>query len=293
MANVPGKWQKKKDMSVWRRISLNSWKTPDNATIYGRLDVDVGRLQEYLKQKTEKSGVKCTITHAVCRGMALVLRKYPDCNVLVRRRKIWLRRDVDIFLQVAMPIEGREGQADLSGAMIRRADTKPVDQISTELREKALAIRKKKDGQMAKTRNTMMALPNFLLKLVLKIIGWLSYTLNLKVPTTPRDPFGGAMVSAIGTLGLKMAYAPLVTFSHAPIVILVGEVEDRPLVINKEIVIRPICTLTATLDHRVLDGFLGGLLAGEMKRILESPELLDVDQGSTEPEPAVGSGALT
>lgn len=275
MANVPGRWQKKRDMSVWRRISLNTWKNPDNATIYGRLDVDVGRLQEYLKQKTENSGAKCTITHAVCRGMALILRKYPDCNVLVRRRKIWLRRDVDIFLQVAMPIEGQEGKADLSGAMIRRADTKPVDRISTELREKALAIRKKQDGQMAKTRRTMMGLPNFLLKLVLKIIGWLSYTLNLKVPTTPRDPFGGAMVSAIGTLGLKMAYAPLVTFSHAPIVVLVGEVEDRPAVQDGKIVIRPMCTLTATLDHRVLDGFQGGQLAAEMKRILEDPEKLD------------------
>jgi pyruvate/2-oxoglutarate dehydrogenase complex dihydrolipoamide acyltransferase (E2) component len=275
MANVPGKWQKKKDMSVWRRISLNTWKTPDNATIYGRLDVDVGRLQEYLQQTTEKSGVKCTITHAVCRGLALILKKFPDCNVLVRRRKIWLRRDVDIFLQVAMPVEGQEGKADLSGAMIRRADTKPVEQISTELREKALAIRKKEDGQMAKTRRTMMALPNFLLKLVLKIIGWFSYALNLRVPTTPRDPFGGAMVSAIGTLGLKMAYAPLVTFSHAPIVVLVGEVEDRPVVRNKEIVIRPMCTLTATLDHRVLDGFQGGQLAAEMKHILENPGLLD------------------
>jgi hypothetical protein len=86
MANVPGKWQKKKDMSVWRRISLNTWKTPDNATIFGRLDVDVGKLQEYLKQKTDSSGVKCTITHAVCRGMALILRKFPDCNVLVSCR---------------------------------------------------------------------------------------------------------------------------------------------------------------------------------------------------------------
>ncbi len=275
MANVPGRWQKKWDMSVWRRISLNTWKTPDNATIYGRLDVDAGKLLEYLKKKSESTGVKCTITHAVCRGLALLLRKYPDCNVLVRRRKIWLRRDVDIFLQVAMPIEGREDQADLSGAMIRKADTKPVERISTELREKALAIRKKQDGQMAKTRSTMRALPNFLLKLVLRIIGWLSYTLNLRVPTTPRDPFGGAMVSAIGTLGLKMAYAPLVTFSHAPIVVLVGEVEERPVARDGRVVVRPMCTLTATLDHRVLDGFQGGLLAAEMKKILEDPEKLD------------------
>jgi pyruvate/2-oxoglutarate dehydrogenase complex dihydrolipoamide acyltransferase (E2) component len=281
MANVPGKWQKKKDMSVWRRISLNTWKNPDNATIYGRVDVDASKLQEYLKQKFEKTGVKCSATHAVTRAVAMGLRKYPDCNVLVRRRKIWLRRDVDIFLQVAMPTDDKQGKADLSGAIIRRADTKPVEGISTELKDKALDIRMKKDGKMAKTRKTMKSLPNFLLKLVLKIIGWLQYTLNLKVPTTPRDPFGSAMVSSIGSLGLKMAYAPLVTFSHCPIVVLVGEIEDKPVVRNGKIEIRPICTLTATLDHRVLDGFQGAKLASDVQRYLENPELLDREPETT------------
>lgn len=33
MANVPGRWQR--EPSTWRKISLNTWSTPDNATIYG------------------------------------------------------------------------------------------------------------------------------------------------------------------------------------------------------------------------------------------------------------------
>lgn len=271
--NVRGRWQKK--LVVWRKISLNTWSTPDNATIYGRLDVDVGPLQAYLKQRTEHSGVKCTMTHAVTRALAILLRRFPECNVLVRRRKIWLRQDVDIFHQVAMPIDPARGKADLSGAVVRRADTKKIETIASELRERAEQVRARKDGQMAKTRKNMLRLPGLLLRMVLKVIDFFSYTLNRRLPSVPHDPFGGAMVSTVGGLGIKMAYAPLVTFSHAPIIVLVGAVEDRPVVRAGQVVIRPMCTLTATLDHRVLDGFQGGRLAAEMQRLLEQPALLD------------------
>ena len=129
--NVRGRWQKK--LTTWRKISLNTWSTPDNPTIYGLLDVDVGDLKEYLARRSEETGAKCTITHAVTRSLALLLRRHPDTNVLVRRRKIWLRDQVDIFHQVAMPLEnGSEDQADLSGATIRRADTKSVLKGSPE-----------------------------------------------------------------------------------------------------------------------------------------------------------------
>jgi len=281
--NVKGRWQKKS--TVWRKISLNTWSQPDNATIYGMLDVDVGPLQNYLARKTEQTGVKCTITHAVSRCLAVLLRRYPDCNVLVRGRKIWLREEVDIFHQVAMPVEPRgdsvepkdKAKADLSGATLRRVDTKPIEQIAKELRERAEKVRAKQDGQMAKTRSRMLGLPNFLLRLVMGFITWFTYKMNWKLPGTPRDPFGSAMVTAVGMFGIKLAYAPLVTFSQVPIILLVGQVEDRPVVRDGQVVVRPMCSLTATLDHRIIDGFQAGRLAGEMKRLLEQPELLDRD----------------
>ena len=275
--NVPGRWLKKP--SVWRKLSLNTWSTPDNATIYGLLDVDVGALQDYLQRRSQESGVKCTVTHAVTRGLALCLRKYPDCNVLVRRRRIWVREDVDIFHQVAMPVEGEPTRADLSGATIRKADTKRVEQIARELKQGAEAVRQKRDGEMARTRGLMGRLPGFVLKWMLKLIGWLNYTLNLALPTVPRDAFGGAMVTAVGMLGIKLAFVPLVTFSHCPIIVLVGQVEDRPVVRDGQVVVRPMCSLTATLDHRVLDGVQASLLARDMKELLEQPEGLDRQPG--------------
>jgi pyruvate dehydrogenase E2 component (dihydrolipoamide acetyltransferase) len=273
--NVPGRWLKR--VSTWRKLSLNTWHTPDNATIYGTLDIDVGPVQAYLKKKSEESGVKVSLTHAVTRGLALVLRRYPEANVLVRRRKLWLRRDVDIFHQVAMPVEGESNKADLSGATIRQADTKPITEIARELKERAEAVRAKKDGEMAKTRSLMGRLPNFLLRWILRVIDWFSYTLNLRLPTVPRDPFGGAMVTAVGMFGIKTALAPLVTFSRVPILLLVGQVEDRAVVREGQIVVRPMCTITATLDHRIIDGYLGGILSKEMVGYLEHPERLDED----------------
>lgn len=271
--NVPGQWLRK--YSIWRKLSLNTWSEPDNATIYGRIDVEVERLLDWLDQRTRESGTKVTLTHAVSRSLAMLMRHHPDCNVLVRGRRIWLRRDVDIFHQVAIPRD--DGQADLSGVTLREVDTLRVEEIADGLRARARKVRAGKDGEMARTRATMFSLPDFLLGPVLNVVGFLNYRLNMNLPTVPRDTFGGAMVTAVGMFGIKMAYAPIVTFSKAPIVVLIGEVEDRAVVREGEMCIRKMCTITATLDHRVLDGFLGGILARGMVELLENPERLDLE----------------
>ena len=114
-------------------------------------------------------------------------------------------------------------------------------------------------------------------RIVMRFITWFTYKMNWKLPGTPRDPFGSAMVTAVGMFGIKLAYAPLVTFSQVPIILLVGQVEDRPVCRDGQVVIRPMCSITATLDHRIIDGFQAGRLAGDMKCMLEQPELLDRD----------------
>ena len=281
--NVRGRWLKRP--TAWRKISLQTWRTPDNPTIHGTLEIDVGPLQEFLARRSAESGVKCTMTHAVSRALAVLLRRHPDCNVLVRRRKIWLRDDVDVFHQVAMPSETEPGRVDLSGATIRKADTKRIEAIAEELRARAAAVRQEKDGDMARTRSMLLRLPGFLTRWVLRLVGWLQYTLNLRVPTTPRDPFGGAMVTSVGMMGIKSAFVPLVTFSRVPIIVVVGQVEDRPVVRDGQVVVRPMCTLTATMDHRVLDGAQAAQLAAGMTRLLEEPERLDEALGAAAAPP--------
>jgi len=52
-------------------------------------------------------------------------------------------------------------------------------------------------------------------------------------------------------------------------------VYKKPVVINDEIVIRKILNLSATLDHRVVDGSHGGKLFRFIRKMAKNPEQLD------------------
>jgi len=54
-------------------------------------------------------------------------------------------------------------------------------------------------------------------------------------------------------------------------ILAVGRITDKPVARNGEILIRPMMTLTLSIDHRVLDGALGAQFLQSMKHYLENP----------------------
>src|SRR5207245_3645700 len=77
------------------------------------------------------------------------------------------------------------------------------------------------------------------------------------------------------TFGLAHAYGPLVPFSRTPLVVLVGEVQDKPVVEGGRVVVHPVMTLGVTFDHRFMDGFQGGAMAQLFRTFLEDPAHFD------------------
>ncbi|MEM3727197.1 MAG: dihydrolipoamide acetyltransferase family protein [Candidatus Bathyarchaeia archaeon] len=51
----------------------------------------------------------------------------------------------------------------------------------------------------------------------------------------------------------------------------VGKIEKKPIVINNEVLIKPIAALTLVFDHRVVDGVPAAKFLQEIKRLLENP----------------------
>ena len=56
-----------------------------------------------------------------------------------------------------------------------------------------------------------------------------------------------------------------------PMTLAVGRVADRAIPIEGNITIQPMCTLTLSIDHRVLDGVLGSRFLILVKEHLEKP----------------------
>lgn len=51
---------------------------------------------------------------------------------------------------------------------------------------------------------------------------------------------------------------------------------DTPVVVNKEIVIRPMMKLCLVADHRVIDGAMAGQFLSRIKQLLENPESIEI-----------------
>ena len=84
------------------------------------------------------------------------------------------------------------------------------------------------------------------------------------------ENIGGASltVSNLGMFGIR-AGTPVINLGE-PILVFVGAVEDRPVVAEGQIVVRPMLTLSIAYDHRVADGVAAAQFTRGLKESLES-----------------------
>lgn len=258
---------REKKLSTWRRLALHAWRAPDDPTIYGTLEIDATEALAYVQALRTEAGPRVTISHLVGHAIAQAIRVRPEVNAIVRFGQVYRRQTIDVYYQVAF-----EAGEDLNGFKIVRADDKDVLTIARELAEGAKAVRARKTEAVAAARR-FGKMPAFLTGLAIKAGTFAHYDLGLDMSRfgVPYDGFGSAMVTNVGGFGLATGHAPLLPFSRCPIILLVGEIRQRPVVRDGQIVARPILPIGVTLDHRLLDGFQASKLAAKFVEIMEHP----------------------
>ena len=260
----------KSPISAFRKIAIGTWQTAYAPSIYGTLSLRMEPALRYIEEFRQKTGKKLTVTHLVVKALALALRETPDANAILRWNRIYLRKSVDIAVLVVME---DKGEVDLSAATLRGVDQKSLLQIVGELEEHAGRIRARKDRNLEATRQSMGLVPFLFINAFLKLLSFLLYTLNLDLSRfgVPRDAFGSAAVTSIGSLGLDVGYVPLVPYSRVPIWVAPGEVRDEAVVEDGKVVPGRAMSINATFDHRIIDGAHASRLARSLRRIFADP----------------------
>jgi pyruvate dehydrogenase E2 component (dihydrolipoamide acetyltransferase) len=86
------------------------------------------------------------------------------------------------------------------------------------------------------------------------------------------DLDGGTFtISNLGMFGIERFIAVLNPPQAA--ILAVGATEEKPVVVDGEVVVRPRLELTLTCDHRAVDGATGAQFLGDVKAFLEEPGL--------------------
>jgi len=90
----------------------------------------------------------------------------------------------------------------------------------------------------------------------------------------PDEVTGGTFtLSTVGRQSESRFQTPILNQPEAAI-LGVGAIEDRPVVRDGQIVIRPLMSYSLTYDHRVINGFGGEQFLRTIRRFVENPSLL-------------------
>lgn len=256
-----------KPMSRWRKLAVSTWRNSEEASFYGWIDYDAAGIRKVINE-FHRQGHRISPTAIAAKGVAKAISAYPKLNSVIRFGRIYQRKSIDVFFQVAPDDTGDT----LTGICIRQCDKKTLSEIHDEIRERVKRIRKGEDDFIG-FGTIMQYVPSFIIGWFQAMVSFFVYQLNIWSPLfgIPQDAFGSAMVTSVGMLGLQRGLAPLMPYVQCPMIVTIGKLEQKVLVQDGEIVIKEVIPICATMDHRLIDGVGAAKLMHALKTYFENP----------------------
>ncbi|WP_342381087.1 pyruvate dehydrogenase complex dihydrolipoamide acetyltransferase [Myxococcus stipitatus] len=181
-----------------------------------------------VREEAKALDLKVSVNDLVVKAVAMAVKRYPKINVSLQGDQVVHHGSVDVGVAVAL-------EQGLITPVVRDADQKGLQAISTEVRELAERARKR----------------------------------ALK----PDEYTGGSItVSNLGMYGIDQ-FVAIINPPQASI-LAVGAVSDKVVVRDGQMVIRKMMTATLSCDHRIIDGAIGAEFMRELRGLLEHPTRL-------------------
>lgn len=252
----------------WRKTAATIYRKPTDSKILGSVEFDVTELNAYIQRKRQE-GLKVTPTHIFTLATArAIAQRVPAMNTYVRRGSICAHPSIDATVSVLLP-GGQMGAIRLEKA----------DQLS--LRQ-AIGLMQDKVRRARSTHDEREGLKNRLANIPWPFRPWLYrllYLLNVQwgipLPGMSTHQFGSFVVSNIGSLGLDIGYPALLPAANVSFVLILGGQEEKPCVVEGQIVPRTLLKVGIAMDHRLLDASHGGDLFRFLKQVVRQPEVLE------------------
>lgn len=255
----------------WRKVASTIYRKPVDSKIYGSVEIDVTELEKFISEK-RKQGIKITITHIMTLIMGRALKyEVPELNTYLRRGKVVPRGQIDAMVSVLLE------SSQMGSVKIENTDQLTISEFAEEIKDKIKQSRHGNENSTMQSKNMLASFPWPFRSWLFKLYKTFTIHWGISIPFLglTTNSFGSYVVSNIGTLGLDSGYGALMPSTNVSIVLILGGVLKKPVVVNDEIVPRRILSLSATLDHRVVDGSHGGKLFRYIKYMVKNPHLLE------------------
>jgi len=208
-----------------------------SAHVYIMTDCDMTKIVRFRAQHKEvfeeRTGEKLTYTPFFIKASALALRDFPYVNAQVNPAAAQITVKGQVNVGMAVAVPHADGTYGLIVPVIRDADMLPLREITRQVNDFA---RRGRAGQLK-----------------------------------PEEPQGGTFT--VTNMGVFGSYGGLPIINQPQVAILgLGAIEKRPAVVDDEICIRHKVFMSVGIDHRLVDGALGGQFLERIRHYLENFE---------------------
>lgn len=226
------------------------------------VEVDVTDARRAIHEYRARTGSKLSFTAWFIKCAAQAASEHPQAHAVRRGRRLVVFADTDFTVLVERSLGQERVPLPI---VVRRANAKTLGEIHDEIRSAQEQPLAPEDLVLKRPQRRLLYGLAFALPAFLRRVFW-----NRVI----RDPFavkrlmGTIAVTSVGMFGRAQAW--LVPLSIFPLCFGLGTVAKRPGVVRDRIEVREFLSLTAMVDHDVIDGAPAARFLARLVELLES-----------------------
>lgn len=240
--------------------------------------IEISHIDRYIRQKRREGLTDFGIMHVLLAAYVRGIAKYPQLNRFISGQKVYSRGD---DIQYCMVVK-KEMTVDSPDTSIK-VHLNPWDTAEDVYNKLNAAVASVKatqelDSSFDGLVQYLNLIPGLLLKFVVWLLKLLDYFGLLPKFLTELSPFHGSLFfTSMGSLGIRPIYHHLYDFGNLPCFGAFGmkrkalEVQEDGTVVQRKYV-----DIKFVLDERICDGFYYATFFKYYKRLLRTPEVLDM-----------------
>lgn len=257
-----------KNVHPYRRLMPYVMIGRNESVVYFDSYVNVDELEKYLEEANEH--FKCDVTHCLVAGGFIGLSENPSMNYFVSGRRLYERKGK--YITFSMKRTKKDAKAKLSAVKKQQVDGGTFRQLCEALQTEITVERSGKKTYADKEFDLFTLLPRPLMVGAQRLLARLDYYNLMPGGFIENDGMYTSMfIANLGSVGMDPGYHHLYEWGTCPLFMMVGQIKERPVVENGELVVRRQMHVRFSYDERIDDGLSARYGIDSTVRALENP----------------------
>jgi hypothetical protein len=258
-----------KRVHPYRRLMWFIMPTRNESVVYMDDYLNAEPLLEYLKEAKQQFEVD--VTHALVAAVNIGVSECPTMNHFIVGRRMYLRKHRAVTF--SMKRQAMNKKAKLAVVKMEMQDDETFRDLCERIAGQITHQRSGKKTHADKEFSLFNALPRTVLRGFTSLFKMLDYINILPYNAFIKEDglYTSVVIANLGSVGMNTPFHHLYEWGTASVFMMVGKIEDRPVVEDGEVVARTTMHIRWSYDERIDDGLSSSYGMAVIRRVLENP----------------------